>query len=112
VPPVILPHAHERPSWLRTLLNSTLPAPGTYDANPTAPIRPTTAGVVFAVLGLVFALVALVTGLRGAPSEPIEPVVAAATVLARALLALGAGALSFAMLRQAERLLVQEPSKS
>jgi hypothetical protein len=68
-----------------------------------------TAGAVFAALGLVFALVALVTGLRGAPSEPIAPAVAACLVIARAFVALGAGALSFAMFRQAERLLVEEP---
>jgi hypothetical protein len=50
-----------------------------------------------------------VTGLRGAPSEPIAPAVAACLVIARAFVALGAGALSFAMFRQAERLLVEEP---
>lgn len=97
-----------QPSWLNALLTTTFPPPGAA-ANPEAPIRASTVGTAFAVLGLVFAIVALVTGLRGAPAEPIEPVVAAATVIARALLALGAGALSFACFRQAERLLVQPP---
>ncbi len=55
-----------------------------------------------------FAVVALVTGMRGAPTEAgIAPVVAAALVLARALVAVGAGALSFAMFLRAERLLVR-----
>ena len=99
-----------KPSWLRALLTTTFPPPGAMrNTNPDAPIRASTAGTIFAAMGLVFAIVALVTGLRGAPAEPMEPVVAAATVIARALIALGAGALSFAMLRQAERLLVQEP---
>jgi hypothetical protein len=111
--PPAAPAPHGRPSWLHALLTTTFPPPGAVNVNPEAPIRASTAGTVFAVLGLVFAVVALVTGLRGAPTDPIEPVVAAATVIARALLALGAGALSFAMLRQAERLLVQDPpSKS
>jgi uncharacterized MAPEG superfamily protein len=63
-------------------------------------------------MGAIFAVVALVTGLRGVPSDTtVAPVVAAAYVIARALVALGAGALSFAMFRQAERLLVHEPPK-
>ena len=59
------------------------------------------------MLGLVFALFAMVTGLRGAPTDPVAPVVAAALVVARAIVTVGAGALSFAMFRQAERLLVR-----
>jgi hypothetical protein len=100
----------QKPSWLRALLTTTFPppAPARQPGVP-APVSAQTAGAVFAALGLVFALVALVTGLRGAPSEPIAPAVAACLVIARAFVALGAGALSFAMFRQAERLLVEEP---
>jgi hypothetical protein len=65
-------------------------------------------------MGLVFSLVALVTGLRGVPDETTAaPLVTAAVVIARALVALGAGALSFAMFREAERLLVaREPHQN
>jgi hypothetical protein len=107
------PPAVGKPSWLRALLTTTFPPPGTApQAVHGAPISAQTAGTVFAVLGLVFAIVALVTGLRGAPSEAgVAPVVAAALVIARALVALGAGALSFAMFRQAERLLVAGPAQ-
>lgn len=106
------PALQPKPSWLRNLLTTTFPPPGTpIQANPDAPIRASTAGAVFAGMGLFFALVALITGLRGAPTEIMPPVVAASLVIARALVALGAGALSFAMFRQAERLLVQEPPK-
>jgi hypothetical protein len=99
-----------KPSWLRGLLTTTFPPPDT-QRNPRAdaPIGANLAGSVFAVLGVVFSLVALVTGLKGAPMDPVAPIVAAALVLARALVAVGAGALSFAMFRQAERLLVRPP---
>jgi hypothetical protein len=100
-----------KPSWLRALLASTVSAPGTGEGRvDRGVISPHAAGALFASLGLVFAGVALVTGLRGAPADAtMAPAVAAALVLARALVALGAGALSFAMLRQAERLLVRAP---
>jgi hypothetical protein len=108
------PPGSAKPSWLRALLTTTFPPPATLrQPSAHAPVSMQTAGTVFAVMGLVFAVVALVTGLRGVPSDTsIAPVVAAAYVIARALVALGAGALSFAMFRQAERLLVQEPPKS
>jgi hypothetical protein len=98
-----------KPSWLRALLTTTFPppAPARHASTP-APITAQTAGTVYAVLGVLFAVVALVTGLRGAPSEALAPSVAACLVIARAIIALGAGALSFAMFRQAERLLVEE----
>jgi len=102
-----------KPSWLRALLTTTFPPPVAPHPGARPPISAQTAGTVFAVLGLVFALLALVTGLRGAPSEPLAPAVAACLVIARAFVALGAGALSFAMFRQAERLLVDgSPAKS
>jgi len=97
-----------KPSWLAALLTSTLPPPSTTrDPSVRAPIRPATAGAVFAALGLVFAILALVTGLRGTPDESIAPAVAAALVIARALVTLGSGALSFVLMRSAERLLVE-----
>ena len=109
VPPM---DAQAKPSWLRSLLTTTFPPPGAaHHANPDAPMRASTAGVVFAAMGVFFAFVALVCGLRGAPTEIMPPVVAASLVVARALVALGAGALSFALLRQAERLLVQPPPR-
>jgi hypothetical protein len=103
-----------KPSWLQALLTSTFPPPSTLPhAGAKAPISMQTAGTVFAGMGLLFAIVALVTGLRGMPAESTEaPVVVAAYLLARTLVALGAGALSFAMFRQAERLLVQHPPQS
>jgi hypothetical protein len=98
-----------KPSWLRALLTTTFPPPApARHASAPAPITAQTAGTVYAVLGVLFAVVALVTGLRGAPSEVLAPSVAACLVIARAIIALGAGALSFAMFRQAERLLVEE----
>ncbi|HEY3820416.1 MAG TPA: hypothetical protein VGL81_24795 [Polyangiaceae bacterium] len=107
------PPAGPKPSWLQALLTTTFPPPAAQrHAGPHAPVSMQTAGTVFAVMGLIFAVVALVTGLRGVPSDSaVAPVVTAAYVIARALVALGAGALSFAMFRQAERLLVQEPPK-
>ena len=100
-----------KPSWLQALLTSTFPPPSALPhAGATAPISMPTAGTVYAGMGLLFAIVALVTGLRGLPNESTEaPIVVAAFVIARTLVALGAGALSFAMFRQAERLLVQHP---
>jgi hypothetical protein len=98
-----------KPSWLRALLTSTFPPPSPERAaGAKAPVSTTAAGTIFAVLGLVFAAVSLVTGLKGAPSDPtVAPIVSAALVIARALVALGAGALCFGMFRQAERLLVK-----
>jgi hypothetical protein len=99
-----------KPSWLRALLTTTFPPPApARHPGAHAPIPAQTAGTVYAGLGVLFAIVALVTGLRGAPSETLAPSVAACLVIARAIVALGAGFLSFAMFRQAERLLVEEP---
>ncbi|MGD0526737.1 MAG: hypothetical protein ABSE49_16445 [Polyangiaceae bacterium] len=105
------PAPSTKPSWLQALLTSTFPPPSALPhAGAAAPISMQTAGTVFAGMGLLFAIVALVTGLRGMPAESTEaPVVVAAYIIARTLVALGAGALSFAMFRQAERLLVQHP---
>jgi hypothetical protein len=99
-----------KPSWLRALLTTTFPPPGPVPhTSAHAPIPAKTAGIAYVVLGVLFAVVSLVTGLRGAPSETLAASVAACLVIARAVVALGAGVLSFAMFRQAERLLVEEP---
>jgi hypothetical protein len=104
-----MPPNPPKPSWLRALL-TTSPSDTERRANAGGLVSPHVAGAIFAALGLLFAGVALITGLRGAPTDwQLSPVVAAALVIARALVALGAGALSFAMLRQAERLLVRTP---
>jgi len=106
------PVATGKPSWLKALLTPTAPPPApTREGAALAPIHPSTAGAVLAGLGLVFALLALITGLRGAPDTSVAPVVAAAVVLARALITLGAGALSFLLFRSAERMLVAPSEK-
>jgi hypothetical protein len=106
------PVAPGKPSWLKALLTPTVPPPSpTRAGTGLAPVRSDTAGAVLAGLGLVFALLALVTGLRGIPDASVAPVVAAAVVLARALVTLGAGALSFMLFRSAERLLVGPSDK-
>lgn len=94
-----------RPSWIDALLATTFPPPS-QSANPEhARAMRRRAGAAFVGLALAFALVAMITGLRGAPDDPsIAPVVAAALVLAHALVAIGAGAFSFGLLRMAERL--------
>jgi hypothetical protein len=100
------PPAANRPTWLRALLDSTFPLP---TATPDPNARRMTRRMVGAAcvgLALTFALVAMVTGLRGAPDgSTMAPAVAAALVIARALVAIGAGAFSFGLLRMAERLL-------
>jgi hypothetical protein len=105
----VIPAPPARPSWLTALLQSTFPPPAT--SRPAVSAH--TAGTVFAIMGLVFALVALFTGLRGVPDEvAAAPMVTVAVILARALVALGAGALSFALFREAERLLVSHEPRA
>jgi len=95
-----------RPSWLQALLATTFPPPAATLDPEAARLARRRAGAGFVGLALAFAFVAMVTGLRGAPDDPsIAPVVAAALVLSHALVALGAGAFSFGLLRMAERLL-------
>ena len=98
--------AASRPSWLQALLATTFPPPAATLDPEAARLARRRAGAGFVGLALAFAFVAMVTGLRGAPDDPsIAPVVAAALVLSHALVALGAGAFSFGLLRMAERLL-------
>jgi hypothetical protein len=116
--PAVNPSAHDalppppkmptmpRPSWLQALLQTTFPppAPGA-DPEVTRRARRNAAAACVG-FALAFALVAMISGLRGAPDDPtIAPAVAAALVVAHALVALGAGAFSFGLLRMAERLL-------
>ncbi len=98
--------APPRPSWLQALLTTTFPPPAP-GADPEVARRARRNAAAACVgFALAFALVAMITGLRGAPDDPtIAPAVAAALVLAHALVALGAGAFSFGLLRMAERLL-------
>jgi hypothetical protein len=105
--------APPQPSWLRGLFRSTHPADAELagDAHAATLLRANVAGGLYAGLGLLFAIVSLVMGLRGVPAEPgLAPEVLAALVLAHALFAVGAGALSFALFARAERLLVRVPS--
>lgn len=97
-----------RPSWLQALLTTTFPPPAaSHGADPEVTMRARRNAAAACVgFALAFALVAMITGLRGAPDDPtISPAVAAALVVAHALIAIGAGAFSFGLLRMAERLL-------
>jgi hypothetical protein len=88
------------------LLDSTFPMPTATPDPQARRMARRTAGAVCVGLALAFALVAMITGLRGAPDDPsLVPATAAALVIARALVAIGAGAFSFGLLRMAERLL-------
>jgi hypothetical protein len=104
--------AAARPSWLRQLLATTFPPPAApsdsgVSAQTTAAAR-RSAAIACVGFALVFALVAMVSGLRGAPDDAsMAPAVAAALVVAHALVAIGAGAFSFGLLRMAERLLAE-----
>jgi hypothetical protein len=94
-----------KPSWFKALLASTFPPPAAVPGEyATAAVR---RRLVVTCVGfsLFFAAVALVTGLRAAPVDPtLSPVVVAAIVLGRAVVAVGAGAFSYGLLRMAERL--------
>jgi hypothetical protein len=112
------PPAPPQPSWLRGLFRSTHPADAELarDAHAATVQRADVAGGLYAGFGLLFAVVSLVLALRDVPPEPgTAPEVVAALVLSRALFALGAGALAFALFVRAERMLlrgVPSPQKS
>jgi hypothetical protein len=91
-----------KPSWFRALLTTTSPPPA-LEADPHSVRRSVAVGCVVAACA--FAVIALSFAFRAPPSLGTQqPVVAATMVLAHALLALGAGALSYGLLRIAERL--------
>lgn len=94
-----------RPSWIKSLLVTSFPPPGITPSPDQVRLTKRTVGAVLAVLGLAAAVVALVTGLRGIPDDPSTPeTVVVAVLLARALIAVGAGTFSFAMFRMTEKL--------
>jgi len=100
-----------RPSWIRELIKSAL----TPSASPRVPlderITRRTAGAACVGVAAAFAFSALVTGLRGAPDPSLPAAVGAMLVLSRALVALGAGAFAFGLLRMAERLLAPSAAR-
>lgn len=92
-----------KPSWFRALLTTTSPPPAPLAVELLAVRRMVAIGCVLAACA--FAIIALVFAFRPAPSlDTMQPVVAATVVLTRALLAIGAGALTYGLLRMAERL--------
>jgi hypothetical protein len=99
------PAAAPRPSWIKSLLVTSFPPPGVAPSPDQVRLTRRAAGAVLAILGLAAAVVALVTGLRGIPDDPQTPeTVVVAVLLARALIAVGAGTFSFAMFRMTEKL--------
>jgi hypothetical protein len=99
-----LPETGAKPSWFRALLSTTSPPPAAaVEGDPYAVRRSVAVGCVVAACA--FAGIALFFAFRPAPSlGTMQPVVAAVVVLAHAFLALGAGALSYGLLRIAERM--------
>ncbi len=92
-----------KPSWFRALLTTTSPPPATVALELIAVRRMVAVGCVVAACA--FAVIALLFAFRAAPYlETMQPLVAATVVLTRALLAIGAGALTYGLLRIAERL--------
>lgn len=82
-----------------------VPAPGITPTADQVRLTKRAAGAVLALLGIAAAVVAMVTGLRGIPQDPATPeTVVVAVLLARALIAVGAGTFSYAMFRMTERL--------
>jgi hypothetical protein len=93
-----------KPSWFRALLTTTSPPPAPAEYDPHSLRRTIAVGCVAAAC--VFAVIALMFAFRAPPSlGTMQPVVAATVVLAHALLAIGAGALTYGLLRIGERLL-------
>jgi hypothetical protein len=98
-----LPETGAKPSWFRALLSTTSPPPATVEVDPYGVRRSVAVGCVVAACA--FAAIALVFAFRPPPSlGTMQPVVAATVVIAHALQALGAGALSYGLLRIAERM--------
>lgn len=94
-----------RPSYIKSLLVTSFPPPGVTPSPDQVRLTKRAVGAVLALLGLAAAVVALVTGLRGIPEDPQTPeTVVVAVLLARALIAVGAGVFSFAMFRMTEKL--------
>jgi hypothetical protein len=86
-----------KPSWFRALLTTTSPPPAPTDSR-----RSVVLGCVLAACA--FAAIALILAFRSPPYlEAMPPLVAATVLLTHAMLAIGAGALTYGLLRIAER---------
>jgi hypothetical protein len=87
-----------KPSWFRALLTTTSPPPAPVDSRRTVVLGCVLAACAFAAIALIFAF-------RSPPYlEAMPPVVAAMVLLTHAMLAIGAGALTYGLLRMAERI--------
>jgi hypothetical protein len=69
------------------------------------------AGIACLGLSPLFLILALYEGLRGAPEGAASATVVAALVVAHAIVAVGAGAFGFGLLRMAERLLDEDRAR-
>jgi hypothetical protein len=99
----------QKPSWFRALLTTTSPPPAPTEYDPQALRRTVAVGCV--AVACVFAVLSLTFAFRAPPSlGTMQPVVAATVVLAHAALAIGAGALTYGLLRIAERLMSERGS--
>jgi hypothetical protein len=98
------PGSHPRTSWWNALLAATFPPPSMAPAMPTDErVLRRRIGATCAGMALGFVILGLALGLRG--SEPAySPVVSAALVLSRSLVALGFLGFGYGLLRMAERL--------
>jgi hypothetical protein len=105
-----------RTSWWRALLTATFPPPPDIPADQTEVLRAAEdrlmrrrVGATCAGMALGFVILALAMGLRGA--EPAyTPIVSAAMVVSRSLIALGFLAFGASLLRMAERFLTNRDS--
>ncbi len=87
-----------KPSWFRALLTTTSPPPAVVDTRRTVVLGCVLAACAFAAIALIFAF-------RSPPYlESMQPLVAAAILVTRGMLAIGAGALTYGLLRMAERI--------
>jgi hypothetical protein len=94
-----------KPSWFRALLTSTSPPPAMTAADSEALVLRRSVAVGCVVAACAFAIIALIFAFRPpALTSALPPVVAATVIVATAIQAVGAGALSYGLLRIAERL--------
>jgi hypothetical protein len=93
---------HTRTSWWQALLTATFPPPSVAPAPTDDRVFRKRLGATCAGMALGFVILALALGLRGA--EPAyTPVVSAALIVARSIVALGFLAFGHSLLRMAER---------
>jgi hypothetical protein len=98
-----------RTSWWKALLTATSPPPSNVIQAPTDDrVVRRRIGATCAGMAIGFVILALALGLRG--SEPaFSPVVAAAMVVARSIIAVGFLAFGYGLLRMAERFFTSRP---